>query len=173
MGSPGDEIVERTGQRLVAFYDERVPQHVTSARHFDRWWRDEHVRRPDLLSFTPELLLEGDVDPASYPDVWRVDGTSFPLSYAFEPGTDHDGVTVEVPLAAVPALRREQFEWQVPGLRLELVTALLRTLPKPLRRNVTPVAEAARTSAEQAVRTARRRVEKATAQVNKLNASES
>ncbi len=144
-----EDLEERTRRRdivvdeetLVAFYDERVPAHVVSGRHFDTWWKKERHRRPDLLDFDRDLLIrEGaDVaDPAAYPDSWTVGDSVLPLSYAFDPGTDRDGVTVDVPLALLHHLRAADFAWQVPGLRLDLVTALLRSLPKSLRRQLVP-----------------------------------
>ena len=143
------ELEERTRRRdivvdeetLVAFYDERVPAHVVSGRHFDSWWKSERRQRPDLLHFDRDLLLRPDatsVDPQEYPDDWTVGDRVLPLSYVFDPGTSVDGVTVDVPLPLLPQLRAEDFAWQVPGLRLDLLTALIRTLPKPLRRQLVP-----------------------------------
>jgi len=126
---------------LFRFYDERVPHDVTSARHFDRWWKDERRHHPDLLTFTPELVLARSIDPTSYPDTWHQDDEALPLSYVFEAGAELDGVTVDVPVRVVDRLRADGFDWQVPGVRVELVTALLRALPKALRRNVVPVPE--------------------------------
>ena len=126
---------------LVAFYDERIPADVVSGRHFDTWWKDERHRRPDLLDFNRDLLLREDadaVDPGEYPDTWTMGESVLPLTYAFDPGDRRDGVTVDIPLALLPHVHAAGFAWQVPGLRLELVTALLRSLPKPLRRQLVP-----------------------------------
>ncbi|CAN5628778.1 ATP-dependent RNA helicase HrpA [soil metagenome] len=132
---------------LAALYDERVPPHVQSARHFDRWWRDERARRPDLLTFTPQALTRvaaGPVDPADFPDVWRTGELALDLSYRFDPDDELDGVTVEVPLAVLNQLDGHDFTWQVPGRRAELVTALLRSLPKAERRRFGPAPDVAR-----------------------------
>jgi ATP-dependent helicase HrpA len=134
-------------QTLYDFYDKRVGAGVVSARHFDTWWKKTRRADPDLLTFTRELVVNPDaaaVTPEAYPDEWRQDGLTLPLRYAFEPGTADDGVTVAVPLALLNRVRAEDFLWQVPGLREELVTALIRSLPKALRRNFVPAPDVAR-----------------------------
>jgi ATP-dependent helicase HrpA len=132
----GDEV-------LFAFFDERIPADVVSGAHFDRWWRDERRQHPDLLTYTRELLVApqaaGALDTDGRPDTWRQGDLSLALSYEYEPGSDRDGVTVHVPLKALPQLRPDGFEWLVPSLREELVTTLLRSLPKDLRRPLAPV----------------------------------
>ena len=132
---------------LYDLYDARVPAHVVSSRHFDRWWRAVRREHPDLLTFTVEMLTSA--HPAGvlvddYPDVWRQGDLRLPLSYRFEPGAPDDGVTVEIPLAALPTVDAEDFLWQVPGLREETVTALIRSLPKALRRGLVPAPDRAR-----------------------------
>ncbi|MPY93796.1 MAG: ATP-dependent RNA helicase HrpA [Acidimicrobiia bacterium] len=134
-------------EALFAFFDARVGAEVTSSRHFDQWWKQARRQRPDLLDFTLDLLVDrdaGDFDAEAFPDVWHHGDLALALSYAFEPGTAQDGVTVHVPLAVLNQLGAETFDWQVPGLREELVIALVRTLPKPLRRHVVPAPEYAR-----------------------------
>ncbi|MDP9397184.1 MAG: ATP-dependent RNA helicase HrpA, partial [Actinomycetota bacterium] len=129
---------------LYDFYDARIPADVVSARHFDAWWKKAKRTHPDLLTFTPELLLQAPVELSDYPDVWRQGGLRLPLSYQFEPGTDADGVTVHVPLSVLNRVDADDFPWQVPGLRHELVTALLRSLPKSLRVSFVPAPDTAR-----------------------------
>jgi ATP-dependent helicase HrpA len=135
-------------QVLFDFYDERIPADVVSGRHFDSWWKDERGRNPDLLTFPRSLLFgpEGAeaLDPQEWPTGWKQGDAVLRLSYRFEPGTAGDGVTVHVPLTALAALRPDGFEWLVPGLRLELVTTLIRSLPKDLRRPLVPVPDVAR-----------------------------
>jgi len=130
-------------QALFDFYDARVPADVVSGAHFDAWWKQARRRQPELLDFTPELLVNAEatsaLDPHAYPEVWRQDGVELPLTYRFDPGSERDGVTVDVPLAALGELRAEEFQWLVPGLRSELVTILIRSLPKDLRRQLVPV----------------------------------
>ncbi|MEJ8281117.1 ATP-dependent RNA helicase HrpA [Pseudonocardia spirodelae] len=132
---------------LFAFYDERVPADVVSGAHFDRWWKKESRRSPDRLTYTEEMLATEaarQVDRGHYPDHVEAGGLTLPLSYAFEPGHHTDGVTVDVPVAALNQVDPTPFTWQVPGLREELVTALIRTLPRTLRRNFSPAPDHAR-----------------------------
>jgi len=136
-----------SGEALFDFYDRRVGPDVTSTRHFDRWWKDERRRRPDLLTFTAEDVVDpgaGGVSLASYPDVWHHGDLVLPLSYEFDPTSDLDGVTVDIPLPRMDDVDPAGFAWQVPGLREELVTALIRTLPKSLRRQIGAAGDHAR-----------------------------
>ncbi|RJQ76764.1 ATP-dependent RNA helicase HrpA [Pseudonocardiaceae bacterium YIM PH 21723] len=134
-------------QTLYEFYDARVGKDVVSGAHFDRWWRDERKTSPQLLDFDRQLLLNEnakDVSEQAYPSQWRsetpgMDSTSLKLDYKFEPGTQRDGVSVVIPLAGLNQVKAEQFSWQVPGLRQELVTALLKSLRKTIRRYFVPV----------------------------------
>ncbi|HLU45018.1 MAG TPA: ATP-dependent RNA helicase HrpA [Natronosporangium sp.] len=133
-------------QVLFDFYDQRIPAEVTSAVHFDQWWKRERRKRPDLLHFSRDLLVSDDsagVTEEDYPDHWRYGDLEFPLTYQFEPGQAADGVTVHVPLAMLDQAADAGFDWQVPGLRQELVVALIRALPKPIRRQLVPVPEVA------------------------------
>ncbi|MBA3907043.1 MAG: ATP-dependent RNA helicase HrpA, partial [Pseudonocardiales bacterium] len=130
---------------LVAFYDERVPADVVSGRHFDTWWKKQ--RDKTVLDFTDAMVRTAQanaVDPAAYPDHVEAGGLTLPLSYAFEPGRRDDGITVDVPVAALQQVDPTPFTWQVPGLREELVTALIKTLPKTLRRHFAPAPDHAR-----------------------------
>jgi ATP-dependent helicase HrpA len=129
------------------FYDARVPADVVSGRHFDAWWKDARRTTPDLLTMTLDDLLSAaavDVSPGDYPSAWSSGDLVLDLDYAFDPGAADDGVAVEVPVEVLNRVRAEDFEWQVPGLRLELVTALLKSLPKPVRVKVGPAPDAAR-----------------------------
>jgi ATP-dependent helicase HrpA len=129
---------------LYRLYDARVPASVVSARHFDSWWRKARRDEPDLLAFTLDDLLgeaAGDLDERAFPAVWRQGELELPLSYHFEPGTPDDGVAVHLTLPTLNRLRPEGFDRLVPGLRVELATALIRTLPKEQRRAFVPVPE--------------------------------
>ncbi|HEY1616226.1 MAG TPA: ATP-dependent RNA helicase HrpA, partial [Streptosporangiaceae bacterium] len=128
---------------LFDFYDERIPASVTSARHFDSWWKKARHDTPDLLTFSPGQLTgpdAGQVSAADYPDGW--DG--FGLSYEFAPGEPDDGVSIDVPLARLNQVGADELGWQVPGLREELVTELIRSLPKSLRTLFVPAPDTAR-----------------------------
>ncbi len=134
-------------ETLFDFYDERVPADVVSTAHFDSWWKGERRRRPSLLSFTPQMLVHqsaDDVSLADYPTQWQHGDLVLPLEYAFEPGSADDGVTVDIPVAALPAVTADEFTWPVPGLRQELVVALLRSLPKRVRVRFVPAPTFAR-----------------------------
>ena len=133
-------------ETLFDFYDRRVPPDVVSARHFDAWWKVARRDDPDLLTFDPQMLVNagaGRVDPRDFPDEWRRGELRLPLAYRFEPGAAGDGVTVQVPLALLSRVTADEFSWQVPGLRHELVTTLIRSLPKALRRNFVPAPDVA------------------------------
>ncbi len=133
-------------ETLFDFYDQRIPAEVVSARHFDSWWRRTSRTQPDLLDFDPTMLLAhlSGVSEQDYPDTWRHGGLALDLSYQFEPGTDADGVTVHVPLPVLNQVDPAPFSWQIPGLREELVIALIKSLPKSLRRLLVPVPDHAR-----------------------------
>jgi ATP-dependent helicase HrpA len=147
-----EEIEERTRRRdlivgdddIYAFYDARIPADVVSARHFDGWWRKQRHRTPDLLTFTRDDLLRTEEATLDQPDTWRAGDLSLPVSYRFEPGAEDDGITVHVPVEVLARLGGDEFAWHVPALREELVTALIRSLPKDLRRNFVPAPDTAR-----------------------------
>lgn len=132
----GDEAV-------FAFYDARIPADVFDVRSFEQWWREASARTPHLLDLTEADLTgdAGDRDDRGFPSRWVQGDQTLSLAYRFEPGAADDGVSVLVPLALLAQLRPDGFDWQVPGLRPELVTALLRALPKTIRRNVVPAAD--------------------------------
>ena len=146
------ELEERARRRdllvsddeIYAFYAARIPEQVVSARHFDGWWKKQRHRTPDLLTLTRDDLLRVDESSAERPDSWNAGDLSLPLTYRFEPGAADDGVTVHVPVEVLARLGGEEFGWQVPALREELVTALIRSLPKDLRRNFVPAPDTAR-----------------------------
>ncbi|WP_165064917.1 ATP-dependent RNA helicase HrpA [Marisediminicola senii] len=147
------ELEERTRRRdilvddeaVFEFYHRRLPATVFSARSFETWWRKARVDTPDLLTMTAENLVdepdETRVDENAFPSTWQQGDQKLKVKYRFEPGADDDGVTVMVPLALLARLSPAGFDWQVPGLREELVTALIKSLPKAIRRNVVPAAD--------------------------------
>ena len=132
---------------VVAFYDERIPADVVSGAHFDSWWKSARREQPDLLTLTEELLTRDDAEAVSgrdYPRRWRTDGLELAVTYQFEPGSEDDGVTVHVPVQVLNRLTADGFDWQVPGLRADLVTALIKSLPKATRRHLVPAPDHAR-----------------------------
>jgi ATP-dependent helicase HrpA len=138
-----DLLVDDT--RLFDLFDARVGDGVVSGKHFDRWWKEARRRTPDLLSFTLDDLVDraGDADVSGFPTTWVQGDLSLPMTYAYEPGADDDGVTVHIPLAVLNRVVPDGFDWGVPGHREELVTALIRSLPKVVRRRLVPIPERA------------------------------
>ena len=132
---------------LFDFYDARIPDTVVSGAHFDTWWKQERRRAPELLTFDPAMLVhEGasSVTATDFPDEWHEGSADLPVSYTFEPGAAEDGITIDVPVATLNTVGAAPFTWNVPGLREELVTALIRSLPKQLRINFVPAPDVAR-----------------------------
>ncbi len=149
-----EELEHRTRRRdlvvdehtLFDFYDARIPPDVVSGAHFDQWWKTARRQQPDLLTFDPAMLTHDTVEQvneADYPQQWHSagsggEGLTFPISYHFEPGAADDGLTIDVPVATLNQVSAEDFSWNVPGLREELVASLIRSLPKQLRVSFVP-----------------------------------
>lgn len=128
-------------ETLFDFYDQRLPEHIVSGAHFDSWWKHKRREEPELLNFEKSMLINeraAGVTKDAYPDSWRQGKLKFKVTYQFEPGTDADGVTVHIPLQVLNQVTPDGFDWQIPGLREDLVTELIRSLPKPIRRNYVP-----------------------------------
>lgn len=149
-----EQLEERTRRRdillddenVYEFYDARIPADVATTRDFEGWWRTTRREQPDLLTMRRSDLLdesaaEAAEDDVEYPTQWRSGDQRLAIQYRFEPGAQDDGVSVQVPLALLPRMREEGFDWQVRGLRKELVTALIKSLPKQIRKNVVPAAD--------------------------------
>ncbi len=138
-------------ETLFEFYDQRIGPDVASERHFDTWWKNARQDHPDLLDFDPEQLLSEDaaeLDESAFPSTWHQAGFELPLTYEFSPLTPgaHDGVTVTIPVLFLNQLDPKPFRWQIPGQRVELVTALIKSLPKQVRKNFVPAPDVARTA---------------------------
>ncbi|MGW2511873.1 ATP-dependent RNA helicase HrpA [Streptomyces scopuliridis] len=141
-------------ETLYDFYDQRVPDEVVSGAHFDSWWKKRRREEPELLDFERSMLINekaGSVTKDDYPDSWRQGPLKFRVTYQFEPGTDADGVTVHVPLHVLNQVTSEGFDWQIPGLREDVVMELIRSLPKPIRRHYVPAPNYAKAFLERAV----------------------
>ncbi|PZQ90747.1 MAG: ATP-dependent RNA helicase HrpA [Leifsonia xyli] len=147
------EVEERTRRRdiltgdeaVYEFYERRIPAEVTDSRRFASWWKKTKATQPELLTMSRADLLEDEAGDASgFPDEWVQGDTTFRIRYRFEPGADDDGVTVVIPVAVLPRVEARGFDWLVPGLREELVTALIKALPKAIRRHVVPAGDWAR-----------------------------
>ncbi len=146
---------------LFAFYDARIPAHVTEVRAFDKWWKQARLEDDNYLDFNPEKLINeeaADYDDSQFPRQWvqRTDSgeLTLDLRYEYAPtagiggarteAAKRDGVAVQVPILFLNQLSPEPFRWQIPGLRHELVTALIKSLPKAIRRNFVPAPDVAR-----------------------------
>lgn len=141
-------------ETLFDFYEQRIPEHVVSGAHFDSWWKHKRHEQPDFLDFEREMLIRESaeaVTKADYPDSWRQGPLKFRVTYQFEPGADADGVTVHIPLQVLNQVTDEGFDWQIPGLREQVVTELIRSLPKPVRRHYVPAPNYAKAFLERAV----------------------
>ena len=131
-------VDERT---LFEFYDQRIGMDVVSQKHFDTWWKKAEKQNPELLNFERSFLINDDAEQVSkldFPNFWHQGNLKLKLTYQFEPGTDADGVTVHIPLPLLNQVEMTGFDWQIPGLREELVIALIKSLPKSYRRNFVP-----------------------------------
>ena len=131
-------VDERT---LFEFYDQRIGTGVVSQKHFDTWWKKAEKQDPELLNFERSFLINDDAEQVSkldFPNFWHQGNLKLKLTYQFEPGTDADGVTVHIPLPLLNQVEMTGFDWQIPGLREELVIALIKSLPKSYRRNFVP-----------------------------------
>ncbi|WKZ94266.1 ATP-dependent RNA helicase HrpA [Chimaeribacter arupi] len=125
-------------ETLFAFYDQRIGHEVISARHFDSWWKKQPA---DLLNFEKAMLIKegaANISALDYPNFWHQGNLKLRVTYQFEPGADADGVTVHIPLPLLNQVEEQGFEWQIPGVRRELIIALIKSLPKPVRRNFVP-----------------------------------
>ncbi|MGC8627145.1 MAG: ATP-dependent RNA helicase HrpA [Acidimicrobiales bacterium] len=132
-------------EALFCFYDAVLGASVTSSGTFAAWLARDN---PGRLQVSMQDLIGGNApvpSEADYPDKWHLaDGTSFALSYKWQPGDFDDGVSVDVPFGRLSELESSGLEWQVPGFREELVLALVRSLPKNMRRAVSPAPALAR-----------------------------
>ncbi|SHF06106.1 ATP-dependent helicase HrpA [Modicisalibacter ilicicola DSM 19980] len=129
-------------ETLFDFYDRLLPEGIVNGKGFEHWRRKAEADDPDMLKLDKATLLAREVDDisaAQYPDELVLNGVSYPLSYHFAPGAEDDGVTMTVPAAMLSQLPRHRLEWLVPGLLREKAIALLKSLPKSVRRQVVPI----------------------------------
>ena len=131
-------------QALHDFYAARLPADVVSGATFDKYVKS--LGDDSALRLTPADCMTdpGALSVADFPDRWQVSGLELPVSYVYDPGAGHDGVTIEVRLEQLGVLEPEPFTWQVPGLREDLATALIRSLPKRIRTSFVPAPDFAR-----------------------------
>jgi ATP-dependent helicase HrpA len=134
-------------ETLYRFYDARIPPDVFNVATFENWRREAERKDRSLLFMKREDILVGDasqITPQNFPDRVHVAGAELPISYKFDPGAENDGVTLNVPLEALLQIEESQSGWLVPGLIHAKVAAMVRALPKNVRRTIDAPDELAR-----------------------------
>ena len=131
-------------QARFRFFDDLIPEHVTSAAAFNRWWKDERREKPDLLIYPASLLMPREATSGEgFPDRWQCGELSLPLSYEFAPGSPRDGVSMRIPIEVLERVSDTGTDWLVPGMREDLLTEAIRALPKGVRRLLAPAPDVA------------------------------
>jgi ATP-dependent helicase HrpA len=150
------ELLEKKARRrdlladeetLCLFYDERLPQDINNEASFKKWWSKHQHAQADKFKFDHEVLLKRDpseVGANDYPDMWHQGNLHLPISYHFEPNQSLDGLAVHIPIPLLNQVHEVGFDWLVPGMRHELITSLIKSLPKRLRRNFVPAPDYAK-----------------------------
>ncbi len=129
---------------LYQFYDHKLPEHIASRKSFEDWRAEVEKSDPNYLFFTDaDVLKEVAPTTGEFPEIWQLGDLKLPLKYTFDPASEDDGVTIRVPLAALPQLDAIELLWGVPGWRYELVLQLLKSLPKDIRRKIVPIPDTA------------------------------
>jgi ATP-dependent helicase HrpA len=128
------------------FYDRRVPADVYDAQRLFNWLRRAEHKEPELMRMSQADLVREPVDTAEddYPERLAIEEMDLPLEYQFNPGAEDDGITLTVPLEALNQLDPQRLGWLVPGLLEQKVEALIRSLPKELRRPLVPAPDTAK-----------------------------
>ena len=131
-------------QARFRFFDDLIPEHVTSAAAFNRWWKDERREHPDLLIYPASLLMPREATSGEgFPDHWQCGELSLALSYEFAPGSPRDGVSMRIPIEVLERVSDAGTDWLVPGMREDLLTEAIRALPKGVRRLLAPAPDVA------------------------------
>ena len=131
-------------QARFRFFDDLIPEHVTSAAAFNRWWKDERREHPDLLIYPASLLMPREATSGEgFPDRWQCGDLSLALSYEFAPGSPRDGVSMRIPIEVLERVSDAGMDWLVPGMREDLLTEAIRALPKGVRRLLAPAPDVA------------------------------
>ena len=131
-------------ESLYQFYDKKIPEHIASRKTFEDWRAEVEKTDTKYLFFTDEDVLNSQAPTTGdFPEVWKLGDLKLPLRYIFDPASDDDGVTIRVPLVALPQLDAIELLWGVPGWRYELVLQLLKSLPKDIRRQIVPIPDTA------------------------------
>ena len=131
-------------QARFRFFDDLIPEHVTSAAAFNHWWKDERRSHPDLLIYPASLLMPREATSGDgFPDRWQCGDLSLTLSYEFAPGSPRDGVSMHIPIEVLERVSDKGTDWLVPGMCEDLLTEAIRALPKGVRRLLAPAPDVA------------------------------
>ena len=128
-------------QTLFEFYDKKIPQDVNNRAAFNKWWKGQKQKDKRFLHMSREELMQHGADHVTefdYPDTWQQENLLLPLAYHFDPGQAVDGVAVQIPVALLNQVQEIGFDWHIPAFRHELICALIKSLPKTIRRNFVP-----------------------------------
>lgn len=131
-------------EALYQLYDSKIPEHVASRKAFEDWRAEVEASDSQYLFFSDDDVLKQTAPTTGdFPENWRLGSLKLPLSYVFDPASDDDGVSIRVPMPALPQLNPIELLWGIAGWRFELVTQLLKTLPKDIRRQIVPIPDTA------------------------------
>jgi ATP-dependent helicase HrpA len=128
-------------QTLYEFYDKKIPKEINSRAAFLKWYKVQKQQNKQFLHMSREALMQhgaSHITEFDYPDTWQQGNLILPLSYHFDPGQAVDGVAVQIPLALLNQVQEQGFDWHIPAFRHELISGLIKSLPKSLRRNFVP-----------------------------------
>ena len=129
-------------QTIFDFYKDRIPSHIVNLSGFDYWRHEEEKSNKELLYFSKEYLMLRDAEHVSevqFPDQIQYGDVILPVKYNFEPGKVNDGVSIQVPIALLHLIGENYLDWLVPGLLHEKCVALIKGLPKQIRKHFVPV----------------------------------
>jgi ATP-dependent helicase HrpA len=128
-------------EQLFHFYNQKLPESAICQRSFLSWWKKEKTNTPAFLTFTREFLLNENSEELKkheYPDTWQQNNITLPLTYHFSPGDIDDGISLNIPVGILNQIQNINFDWLIPAMRYDLIIALIKALPKTLRRNFVP-----------------------------------
>ena len=129
-------------QVIFDFYKERVPEHIVNLAGFEHWRKGEEHNHPECLFLVKESLMlhsAENISVAQFPDTLSFDDIDLPVNYCFEPGKPNDGVSVQTPIELLHQVSEHLLDWLVPGLLRDKCIALVKGLPKQIRKNIVPV----------------------------------
>ena len=126
---------------LYEFYAERIPAEVVSGRHFDRWWSRQREGDPQYLRISDQVLADMGMDPAATPDEIVQGDLRLELVYRHEPGSPLDGISLRIPIGLLNQVSSVGMDWLVPAYRDELISTIVWSLPKAVRKELGPMAE--------------------------------